>query len=856
MTVWRFLSFRQAFSRVRFVLARLILTVVCVALGVTLVVAFQVMNASVLSSFLETADAMAGRAALTVEAGDGVAFSESVVEAVSGVEGVTLAVPLVRSVAFPDDGSGEMLTVHGVDLTHDAAVRVYHTQDGDLAMGDMVEFLNQADSILLAREFAESRHLQVGSQIRLVTPRGTQDFTVRGVLEAQGLARTLGGRLVVMDLFAAERAFTADGQINQIDVLVDDNADLDHVRATITALLPDGLSVEEPSIRRDFVRKSVSGFQAMVTAFSVLAVIAGLVVSYGRLAAVFEARTWEMGVLRAVGLKQRIVLLELIKEALILGVLGTGIGVVLGSWFGREALPFLARATAIALRQPVPSASPSILPSAVLLGCAVGIGSALVAAAVPALRLSNTPPVLALGMRGREMPLPQGLQKWRLRLVVLFLLVATLAYQILTASVAAGIVTTVLIGVVACLIAMPLVQLGESLFSKPWHMMFGPAGRYAASQLGRHTRRASLIVATLGLGLGVVLLFGMLGWSFELTLHGILNRSLRADLIVSSAFVSGGYWSAPVDDSVVSELASIPGVAVSAGEQSKEVPYEGGSVHIKSFDSVAFKDSRIYEWPLSAGGSDSLASVAEGDAALVTRAFAHANGTRVGDRVHLETPTGSLELRVVAVTDAPVENAIILSRELYRARWGDPMVSLVHVAQTESADLASLREAILARIGERYRVLVRSRDEVVDYFVGQVREAFSVLYLMEAATFLLVLLGIGDALVASVVERTREIGMMRAVGLNRFHLFRMVMLEGLAIGVLGLFLALVAGAALGAFWVRVQFPLILGWRIDLHFPTLFAFGAALLTLLLCVVGSFLPSLRAARLSIPDALREE
>jgi putative ABC transport system permease protein len=127
---------------------------------------------------------------------------------------------------------------------------------------------------------------------------------------------------------------------------------------------------------------------------------------------------------------------------------------------------------------------------------------------------------------------------------------------------------------------------------------------------------------------------------------------------------------------------------------------------------------------------------------------------------------------------------------------------------------------------------------------------------MEVITFLLVLIGIGDTLASGVVERTREFGMMRAVGLRRSSLFTMIILEGAAIGTLGLLLALGTGLVLGLFWVKVQFPAVLGWELDLHIPTGFVLTAASLTMLLCLAGSVLPALRATRLSVPAALRDE
>ena len=173
-----------------------------------------------------------------------------------------------------------------------------------------------------------------------------------------------------------------------------------------------------------------------------------------------------------------------------------------------------------------------------------------------------------------------------------------------------------------------------------------------------------------------------------------------------------------------------------------------------------------------------------------------------------------------------------------------------------SAPLNASCAAIRERLGGRYRIRVQSSPELVGYFAGRVREAFSALYLMDAIIFLLVVVGIGDTLAAGVVERTREFGLMRAVGLHRSRLFQLVMLEGVAIGVLGLALAIASGLALGIFWVEVQFPAILGWKLELHFPTTFALLAAVVATALCLLGSLIPSGRAATLSVPHALRYE
>jgi putative ABC transport system permease protein len=432
-----------------------------------------------------------------------------------------------------------------------------------------------------------------------------------------------------------------------------------------------------------------------------------------------------------------------------------------------------------------------------------------------------------------------------------------LAVQRATGWDALGNVTTGILASVACVAARPLVLLGSRSLTPLWARLFGPSGTFAARHVGQQARRVALATATLGIGLGTILMFGMLAWSFEETLVGVLEARMRADLVVHSAFAGSGYVGAPLDEALLDDLEALPGVALLAGERQRDVHYRDGDVVLDAYDPPCFADARVCEWVLDAGELPEARRLVEhGEAVLVSSSFARAHGARPGDTIALSTPHGPLRTKVAGVTNGQPASAIILSRTLYRERWNDTLLSWVHVAVADPGQVTSVQQEVERRLGERYRLRVRSSASLIEYFAGQARQAFQFVYIMEAIIFMIVLVAIGDTLSTSVLERTRVFGMMRAVGLPRSGLFTIVLLEGVAIGVLGLILALGMGIALGTFWVEVQFPALLGWTLDLYFPYAFVFGAAALTLALCVAASVLPSLRAARLVVTAALRAE
>jgi putative ABC transport system permease protein len=284
---------------------------------------------------------------------------------------------------------------------------------------------------------------------------------------------------------------------------------------------------------------------------------------------------------------------------------------------------------------------------------------------------------------------------------------------------------------------------------------------------------------------------------------------------------------------------------------------DGTSVWLFSYDPPCFRDTGVCRWPLEPGAvPNALELTAAGTAVIVSPTFARDRGLQPGMIVSLASPSGPQSFMVAGIAAEEPSNAVILSRQRYAGSWNDPMVTWVHVAVTDPAAVRDVGAEIARRLGRTRRVLVRPVAEFVGYLAGQVRQAFRLLYVMEAVTLALILFGLTDALAAGVLERTRYLGLMRAVGVRRGRIFGMVMLEGIALGILGLVLAAAVGLGLSAFWVRVEFPMLLGWGLDYEIPGPFIAVAIALTMVLSLAGAVGPSLRAARLEITDALKEE
>src|SRR5262249_16284252 len=253
----------------------------------------------------------------------------------------------------------------------------------------------------------------------------------------------------------------------------------------------------------------------------------------------FEARTWEVGLLRAGGLRRSVVFRELLKESVLLGLAGAVLGIPLGVLVARVGLPFLATTTALASNLPVPQTRLTFPLPDTLVGLTLGMCAAVTAAVVPALRMCRTDPVAALTMRGREMPSVLPPPQWRMPAIMGVLIFALIVTQCASGMRTLGLATTALIVLAGGSLATPFVGYGGRVLKHLWSAWFGAAGRIAAGNLIRQPRRTALTVATLGIGLGSVLMLAILGWSFERSLVASLARRYTAELMVMSPFAAG-----------------------------------------------------------------------------------------------------------------------------------------------------------------------------------------------------------------------------------------------------------------------------------------------------------------------------
>jgi putative ABC transport system permease protein len=828
---WRLIARRQLRAHP----GRTLLAVAGIALGVALVLAIQLINRSTLVALRQTVEDTAGRAQLQVLATSDAGFPEEVVEHVRGLPGVTLAVPLVEGSALVDDGRGESVTIFGVDLGDEASVRTYRgvTEEADAVIDDPLVFLSQADSVVVTRAFAAARGLGLDGRFPVVAPTGRRRLAIRGLLEATGVARVYGTGLAIMDIMGAQRLLDREGRVDRIDVVLAPEVDVESVIGALARALPPGLSVERPARRGEQVEGMLAGFQAMLSSMSTIALLVGVFIVYNRLATVVVERRVEIGILRALGARRRDVVRLHLAEALGAGALGVVGGVGLGIGLAHVLLETVTRSAASALSLPPLPARLAPTPDVVALAAVAGAVATLVAAVVPALDAARMPPIEAL----RRLPPPprtsRGARALGLGVTLVAVAGACLGASVRFRSPPFAYVAGLALLAGVALLCVPAVLVAAPLVRRLGARFFGPTGRLAGDLGRRLPLRTAATVAALSLGLSMSAGITILARSFERSMQEWVRSWTDQDLYVRSAAKERGLIPAPMSERLAFDLGALPGVGSVETFRMIRQRYGGDTIMLTALSKADLP----------------------GKHARVSEVFARRHRVGPGDRLRLETPRGPRRFQVVGVERSynSDRGSVSIGAETFRRLWGDRLLTDIGVLLLPGTERVAMRLEILRRFGQAYHLEVLEPKALEARLLADIARAFSFTWGLEAVTMLVAGLGVFDTVLAGVLARRREIGVLRAIGCLRRQVAEVFGLEGLLIGILGAVLGLLTGFVIALTWITVVFPETIGFIVDLYMPAVRLAAVALAALVLAAAAAVVPARRAAGLTVTEAI---
>lgn len=836
--------------------ARLAMTGLAVVLGVALMSGTLVLTDTVGRTFDNLfANAYAGTDAVVrstdvVEAPFGPEIrspiADTVVATVAGAPGVAVAEPSVTGFAQLVAPDGEVVgnpragtPSFGFNWSEVAELNPFRLTDGTAPTGP--------DDVVIDRGSAIDANIAVGDNVTVLTATSPRQFTVSGIA-AFGEVDSPGGAVVTMfSLATATELFASPGTVSEIGVVATDGTSQQQLVDNLTPLLPAGTEAltgaERTAEDQNAIAEALGFFNTFLLAFAIIALVVGAFIIYNTFSIVLAQRTRELALLRAVGASRRQVTVSVLVEAGLVGLVASVIGLVLG--IGTSVgLRALLGATGFSIP------ATSIVVSGTTVAVAVGTGTAitLAAALFPALRASRIPPIAALRSVAVE-PTRTPL----LRVVAGIAVVGLGALNLVggLTSDGGGDAAIAAVAVGALLVFVGVAVLGPT-FARPvaralaWPLpkLAGVTGTLARENASRNPRRTATTAAALMIGVALVGFIAIFASSATASLDRVIDDSFTGDLIVDSGQFFGGGVSTDLADAV----ADVPGVAASTGVRFATATIADNPTFVFGADTSVLGD--IVDPDVVTGVVANLGP----DDIAVSAQTASTDGLNVGDTISVRFPTGLRTVTVVGTYDnRTLLGDYLVDLATLDAATTEQLDFQVWLALEPGAEVAVVQQQLVEVAAPWPTVEVLDLTEFKQSQAAQFQQLLTLIYALLGLAVLIALVGIANTLALSVFERTRELGLMRAVGMSRNQMRAMVRWESVIIAVFGTLLGLVIGIAFG--WAMVQALSSEGLAV-LRLPVTTLVAVVVIAAVAGVAAAVLPARRAAGLNILEAIDSE
>lgn len=731
-----------------------------------------------------------------------------------------------------------------------APTLAFNYYDGVNIAGDPILILESGDwpeepgQINLDDSSAERGGYEIGDEVTLLMPSGEQrqQFELVGTSNFNG-GGTAGATIALLETSQAQDVFLeGEDAFTTITLTAADGVSQTELAEAAAAVVPEGFTAVTGQEVIDESDEQIGQFLDVIgyflIAFAVIAIVVGAFIIFNTFSILVSQRVRESALLRALGASRRQVTASVLVEAFLMAVLGSTLGLLLGLGLSR-ALAAIFRSQGLDIAGEVLV----LTPSTVIAAYAVGIVVTMVAAFVPARRAAKVPPVAAL--RDDLTVQEKALGRRRILLGTLALLAgaALIAAGLVGAPgadaawIGAGsVIWVITVAVMAPVLGHPVLLACRAVFGK----VFGTPGKLAGENALRNPRRTGATASALMIGLAVVSAVGVLAASLSATNDELVDREFRSDFLVQSPAFQG--FSTAIGD----DMADVDGVETVSRMQGSVALVKDDQGFVMGVDEV-FGD--IYELDMRRGTQEMT-----GNQVILSASSAGDLDADVGTTLPLSFPGGSsVDLEVVGIfEDTPITNGVTLPISVLEdagLRRSDSMLS-INVA--DGADVEEVHDALDEVVADTPIVTVQDKEGFAELIKQQVNQLLFMIYGLLALAVIIAVIGIVNTLGLSVIERTREVGLLRAVGLSRRRLRLMITLESIAIAVLGAVLGLAVGLLIGvALRESLSDDLTV---LSLPLTSLVVF--LVIAVVFGVLAAIVPAVRASRMKVLEAIATE
>jgi len=706
----------------------------------------------------------------------------------------------------------------------------------------------KAGQVAIDKHSADVGHLKVGERVLVLTKGAPTRYTITGIVRWGSADSPLGASITLFDPATAARVLGAPGKVDEIAIAADKGVSQAELVRRLRAALPDPkldivTGAEITREGQNEVRDALSFFDTFLLVFALIAMFVGSFLIFNTFSIVVAQRLRELALLRAVGASRGQVMRSVLGESLLIGFLASAAGIGAG-----VGLAVALRALLSALGIDIPATGLVVTTRTIVVCLVLGTAITVAAALSPARKAGRVPPVAAL----REVAIAEETRRARRAVsggsvtaagvgVLVVGLFADVDNAIAYVGAGAGVVFLG-IAILGPLLARPLSRaIGAPL---RWR---GPVGQLARNNAARSPKRTASTAAALMVGVALVALMSVLASSLKASIGAVVDTTMRADFVIDSGGQPGS--AAGFSPTLAQRLSGLPQVDTATGVRA-------GTVRIAGSDKIVLGiDPRHVDalFDVGVARGDLVGMTANGIA--ISQRMADDRHLVVGSRVPVTfTTTGTRTFTVQAVyTARDLAGDYVLPLAAADANFPQQLDFQVYVKLAGGVDAKTGRAAIDRVLAAYPTAKALDRTQYKDQQMQQIDQLLNLVYALLGLALIIALVGIANTLALSISERTRELGLLRAVGMTRGQLRSVVRLESVIIALLGAVQGLVVGTLFG--WAIVR-ALDSEGVTQLSVPVVQLVVVAVLAAVAGVLAAVAPGRRAARLDVLRAVTTE
>ncbi|HET8756670.1 MAG TPA: FtsX-like permease family protein [Solirubrobacteraceae bacterium] len=702
-----------------------------------------------------------------------------------------------------------------------------------------------AGQVVIDAGTAAKEHYAIGDAITIATPGKRARYELTGTASFGGIDSIGFASVAVWDVPTAQALMDREGRFDTISIAAKPGTPTADLVRAVQPLVPATLEVKDAAKEADEqaqnINEGMNYVRYFLLGFGGIALFVGAFVIFNTLSITVAQRTREFATLRTLGASRKQVMRSVVLEGLVVGLLAATIGLFLGFGIAKGMLALFS-----ALGLDLPEAGTVFALRTVIVSLALGTGITLLATVMPARRATRVPPIAAV-REGSTLP-PSRLAAHSLKLG---LGVVTSSVAAIAAGVFAGGLSGLAVGLLlglgviglffgTAVLAPRLVKPLARVVGWPARRTGGVAGELAGANAVRNPGRTASTAAALMIGLTLVTVVAVLGAGLNASTESAVSTQLRADYVV------GGEEDVPFAAAHGDELAKVPGITAASHVRSDKALVQGEATDITGIDPATI--GRFYRFAWVEGSARDLGR----DGALVTQDYADDHAVAVGDKLALQSPAG--EKRTVAVRgiyDPPAAKPLLAQVAIAQATFDDAFPNAKNTYTFLDGDAGAL--AALQATAKGYGdATVYTGAEYPKAATEDMSTVLAMLYVLLAFSIVVSLFGMVNTLVLSVFERTRELGMLRAIGMTRRQARRMIRQESVITALIGAAL----GLGLGVFLAALVTQALSDYDVPLAIPVGSLAAFTVVAIVAGIAAAILPARRASRLDVLDALHYE